>query len=260
MEYSDMHDRPEGNLHKILSRLGTRGSPTKVPGSPAPRRISRRVMRLTFASLTFIGGLSLLAASLSYWIFATPPNLDHRLMRETIIKLDPPYLTEQRAAREYLIGCVTVLSHWALAIEPTSTRSGLSEKCTAFANRQAQWDGYSSEGALARAYGHWHTGNYSASLRQLDISRDLAPRDLWSAIHRVQLTLKLVPKEDLADYQEAFGLEFSLLTATNRGIQTAVELYLRHPSLRPALLDIAQDMTPQDRLRFLNSIKKRLGN
>ena len=248
----------EENLEEKIPPLAVREGASKVKRPHNRQWLSKRVMRLTLASATLLSGLCFFAAGLSYWIFAASQTRDHGAMLEIISNSTPPPLVEQRASREYLTGCVDVLSHWTFALKPTSARIRLSEKCFSFAIQQAKWDADTSEGALVRAYGDWHTGAHQDALVQLKISRKLAPRDLWTAVHRLELLLKLVPEEALINHSEEFASEFRLLTETNRGIQTAVELYLRYNGLRPVLLSIAEDMKADDRHRFLNSIKRRM--
>jgi hypothetical protein len=102
-------------------------------------------------------------------------------------------------------------------------------------------------------------GNSRRALSHIRKSQELAPRDLWNTIKRVELVLALVPEDELADLRDYFGGEFAILTGSNLGVNTAVALYAKYPNIRPALLDVAGEMSASDRLRFLNRVKRLAG-
>lgn len=249
-------------LKDIRDRVRTLGDPGRTgdatPGAPAlvrpgARRAWRR--RALAASLLLMSLASLLFG-VTYWRASAIDARDRAAARTLILDAPPPALLEQRLATRYLTACVSAMTHWTFAIEPAADRARLTGECLAIVDAQERLDAAGSEAALVRAAAARLAGDADATMAQVLASQARAPRDLWSAIRRVELTLAATPTERLGDLGEYFAAEFSLLTGSNAGLETAVALYARHPILRPALLSIAEDMRPRDRLRFLNRIKR----
>ena len=220
-------------------------------GSPAVRHA---------ASAAFLAlAIACTAAGLSYWRTSFIDLGDRPSSRELISEARAPALMEYTLSLRYLTACVDVMSHWTFAVEPAADRGVVERNCTAMASAQRGQSGPSAEGEMVFALAARGGGNSGRALSHIRKSQELAPRDLWNTIKRVELVLALVPEDELADLRDYFGGEFAILTGSNLGVNTAVALYAKYPNIRPALLDVAGEMSPRDRLRFLNRVKRLAG-
>jgi hypothetical protein len=179
--------------------------------------------------------------------------------RELMAEAGAPALMEYTLSLRYLTACVDVMSHWTFAVEPAADRRLVTQRCTEMADAQRRQSGPSAEGEMVFALAARGGGNSGRALSHIRKSQELAPRDLWNTIKRVELVLALVPEDELADLRDYFGGEFAILTGSNLGVNTAVALYAKYPNIRPALLDVAGEMSASDRLRFLNRVKRLAG-
>jgi hypothetical protein len=227
----------------------------KPGGADKPMQRRRVVLSLTLCTL----GFACIVLGANYWTSSLLNPNDRQSARAFLASASPLLPLEQRLAGDYLTACTNILTHWTFGIEPSEDRRGLTEICDGYARQQRALDGESSEAALTEAAIAHLDGRPAEVVAQVYRSQALAPRDLWSAIKRIDLIVTALPEAVLSEHRGFFSSEFSLLTGTYAGLETAVLLYARYPVLRPALLDIAEDMTPQDRLRFLNRIKKVVG-
>ena len=220
-------------------------------GSPAVRHAASAAFLLLAIACT--------AAGLSYWRASFINVGDRPGSRELISEARAPALMEYTLSLRYLTACVDVMSHWTFAVEPAADRRLVTQRCTEMAGAQRRQSGPSAEGEMVFALAARGGGNSRRALSHIRKSQELAPRDLWNTIKRVELVLALVPEEDLGGMRDYFGGEFAILTGSNLGVNTAVALYAKYPSIRPALLDISGEMSPRDRLRFLNRVKRLAG-
>ena len=220
-------------------------------GSPAVRHAASAAFLLLAIACT--------AAGLSYWRASFINEADRPGSRELISEARAPALMEYTLSLRYLTACVDVMSHWTFAVEPAADRGVVERNCTAMASAQRGQSGPSAEGEMVFALAARGGGNSGRALSHIRKSQELAPRDLWNTIKRVELVLALVPEDELADLRDYFGGEFAILTGSNLGVNTAVALYAKDPNIRPALLDVAGEMSPSDRLRFLNRVKRLAG-
>jgi hypothetical protein len=204
-------------------------------------------------------GVASTAAGLAYWRAAAIDPGDREAARTQITEGLAPRLMEYTLGAKYLTACVDVMSHWTFAVEPTADRRRVSDICAGAARAQRRQSGPTAEAELVFALAAHHAGDRARTLGHVGASQALAPRDLWLTIKRVELVLTALPEGDLARERDYFGGEFSILAGSNRGVNTAVALYAKYPGLRPALLDVAEDMSPGDRLRFLNRVKRVAG-
>ena len=222
-------------------------------------RHTKAIARRLGALALLLIGLASTAAGLAYWRAAAIDPGDREAARTRIAEGGAPHLMEYTLGAKYLTACVDVMSHWTFAVEPTADRARLSETCALAARAQRRQSGPTAEAELVFALAAHLAGDRARTLRHVAASQALAPRDLWITIKRVELTLSALPEEDLARQRDYFGGEFRILAGSNRGVNTAVALYAKYPGLRPALLDVAGDMSPRDRLRFLNRVKRVAG-
>lgn len=243
-----------GGDGKSTPKLSRQGS--SAPGiAKRPNQGRRLATSLALGAL----GVAITVVGANYWTSSLLTPRDRPSARAFLESASPLLPLEQRLASDYLTACTNILTHWTFGIEPADDRRGLLDTCDGYARQQRELDRESSEGALTGAAIAYIDGRPSDLVAQVYRSQALAPRDLWSAIKRIDLIVSALPEEQLSGHRGFFSSEFSLLTGTYAGLETAVVLYARYPVLRPALLDIAEDMTPQDRLRFLNRIKKVIG-
>ena len=203
--------------------------------------------------------IACMAAGLSYWRASVVDLGDRPGSRELISEARAPSFMEYTLSIRYLTACVDVMSHWTFTVEPAADRRLVTQRCADMAGAQRQQSGPSAEGELIFALAARGDGNSRRALSHIRKSQRLAPRDLWNTIKRVELVLALVPKEGLGGQRDYFGGEFAILTGSNLGLNTAVALYAKYPSIRPALIDVAGEMSPSDRLRFLNRVKRLAG-
>ena len=212
------------------------------------------------ASAAFLAlAIACTAAGLSYWRASFIDLADRPGSRELISEAQAPALMEYTLSLRYLTACVDVMSHWTFAVEPAADRGVVEQNCTEMASTQRGQSGPSAEGEMVFALAARDGGSSGRALSHIRKSQELAPRDLWNTIKRVELVLALVPEDELADLRDYFGGEFAILTGSNLGVNTAVALYAKYPSIRAALLDISGEMSPSDRLRFLNRVKRLAG-
>mgnify|MGYP001180431597 CR=1 FL=1 len=251
---------PSKDSNHLHRRSGNLTGMTSQPQNPklAEPIFSPKAIRGSMAWFFLLLSALFCFLGVEYWKFATMNNFDRSNSRKIILEQPLPIFSEQRVMGEYLTGCVNIMSHWTFAIEPSSEQEKLSERCLKLAISQNKFDAQSSEGQLTQALANWLEGNEVAALSNIMTSRELAPRDLWNAMRRIELLLSIVPAEKLSDYDDYFSSEFKLLTATHLGVRTAVDLYAKYQVLRPSLLAISEEMSPENRLRFLNQLKRRV--
>lgn len=224
----------------------------------SPRRTSATARRVAAAAFFAAAALST-AAGLAYWRASLIDPSQREVSRGLISEGRAPAFMEDLLARQYLTACVDVMSHWTFAVEPTGDRRSLSEACARLAQSQQAWGSRSAEAELVFALDAHLAGDSGAAVEHVRASQRLAPRDLWNAVKRVELVLRAVPEAELGRQGDYFGAEFGTLTGSYRGVDTAVSLYVKYPALRPALLNVAGEMSPGERLRFLNRVTRRVG-
>ena len=230
-----------------------------MQASEQQRKYGRPAVRHAASAAFLALAIACTAAGLSYWRASFINVADRPGSRELIAEAGAPALMEYTLSLRYLTACVDVMSHWTFTVEPAADRRLVTQRCTEMADAQRRQSGPSAEGEMVFALAARGDGNSGRALSHIRKSQELAPRDLWNTIKRVELVLALVPKDELADLRDYFGGEFAILTGSNLGVNTAVALYAKYPSIRAALLDISGEMSPSDRLRFLNRVKRLAG-
>ena len=230
-----------------------------MPAREHQRKFGSPFARRSAAAAFLLFAIGFTAAGLNYWRASFVDVGDRAGSRKLISEARAPSFMEYTLSLRYLTACVDVMSHWTFAVEPAADRGAVERNCTEMAGTQRVQSGPSAEGEMVFALAARGDGNSRRALRHIRRSQELAPRDLWNTIKRVELVLALVPEEEFGSLRDYFGGEFAILTGSNLGVNTAVALYAKYPSIRPALIDVAGDMSSGDRLRFLNRVKRLAG-
>lgn len=160
---------------------------------------------------------------------------------------------------DLLTGCIFALESWKTAFQPRDAVLTVARNCAAEADRILIRNAQLSEAYYLKAYLGYLEEDPAAAQENLARGQITAPSDQWLAVRRVNLAQKLWPGEpEIGAYN--LQSDLGLLIASNRGLDTATQLYIRYPSLRDLIVEATAPLPDRDRIRFLSRVKRAVGN
>jgi len=159
---------------------------------------------------------------------------------------------------DLLTGCIFALESWKTAFQARDAVLTVARNCASEGDRILTYNAQLSEAYYLKAYLGYLETDLTAVQDNLARAQITAPSDQWLAVRRVNLAQKLWPGEPAIG---AYNLQsdLGLLIASNRGLETATQLYIRHPSLRDMIVEATAPLPDRDRIRFLSRVKRAVG-
>lgn len=158
---------------------------------------------------------------------------------------------------ELLTGCVFALESWKTQFQSSRDVNQVAQNCAAEARRILGFNNKLSEAHYLLAYTANLESDASRAIAHLADAQANAPSDQWLAVRRVNLAQAILPGEPQIqgyDLQSDLGL----LIASEQGLSTATRLYIRYPQLRDMIVDSTAELSDQDRVRFLNTLRRQV--
>lgn len=160
---------------------------------------------------------------------------------------------------DLLSGCVFALESWKTRFQSEENIMQVAQNCATEAVRILGFNDKLSEAHYLLAYTASLEGDVDRAISHLADAQQTAPRDQWLAVRRVNLSQVLLPGEPQI---EGYDLQsdLGLLIASNRGLGTATRLYIKYPQLRELIVASTEELSDQDRVRFLNNLTRQVSN
>lgn len=156
---------------------------------------------------------------------------------------------------ELLTGCIFALESWKTTFQARDAVLTVAQNCVDEADRILAFNAELSEAHYLKAYQGYLQGDEALAKAELGQAQLAAPTDQWLAVRRVNLSQRMWPGEPIVgDYD--LKSDLGLLIASNRGLDTATRLYIKHESLRDMIVEATEPLDDNDRVRFLNRLKR----
>ena len=210
---------------------------------------------------TLLGALALaLLAGMSFFIFLKELDQYSRGILNDLDGfqhwVDPQHETplSSNGQIDLLTGCMFALESWKTRFQSQADILTVARNCAAESEKILAFNPNLSEAHYLRAYTAFLEDDFDEAVEYLARSQETAPTDQWLAVRRVGLAQNMLPGEpniELYNLQNDLGL----LIASNRGLDTATRLYIRHPQLRDMIVASTENLSDRDRVRFLSGLK-----
>jgi len=210
---------------------------------------------------TLLGALALvLLAGMSLFVFLKELDQYSRGILNDIDGfehwIDPIHETplSSNGQIDLLSGCIFALESWKTNFQSKTDIAKVARNCADESQRILAINPNLSEAHYLKAYTAFIEDDFDVAVEYLAQAQETAPTDQWLAVRRVGLAQKMLPGEPNIDHYDLQN-DLGLLIASNRGLDTATQLYIKHPQLRDMIVASTETLSDNDRVRFLSRLR-----